>query len=172
MKTAESPTTDINQLLDAVQQMMDQGRAAQALDMLNTAGNNSQAARNARGVCLLRLGKIEEAVRLFRDLVYPGNAIVIPRETPAVFRANHVTALLLSQEIINAGSLLDQIPQRDHPAVQRLRQAIRTWKRTLPLWRRMLLLIGICPQEPVTLDGAPGELWRPGAPHRPQKREA
>ena len=158
MKTSTPAHPDATAVLNRVRQMLDQGQAENALEVLNASGQNSLAIQNAKAVCLLRLGRLEGAVKIFRDLVFPSGAFSIPDDTPTLFRVNYVTALLLSDNLVVGLQLLREIPDKNHPAVVQLKAGVRQWKRSLPLWRRILLPIGLYPEKSFCLDFAPGHL--------------
>lgn len=154
--------------------MLDHGQVEDAMGLLDSCGQRSQAVQNAKGVCLLRMGRYELGMVVFRDLVFPAGAFTIPDETPTVVRVSYVTSLVLSDRLVTGLQLLGQIPDSQHPVVVRLKDAVRRWKRTLSLWQRIGLLLGVCPSSPMCLDFAPGALfipWEIGGP-RPMERAA
>ena len=155
MSTATIAPTDV---LDSIRELLDQGRVEDALQLINRRGQKSAAIENARGVCLLRLGKYQQALATFRDLVFPGGSFGIDPETPTVFQTNYVTALLTLNNVVVARSILDQIEDKHHPAAVRLRSAIGKWKKSLGPLRAMLLLVGAYPDTPVRLDFPPGDI--------------
>jgi len=153
--TLERPTVA---LLDRVRALLGESRPAEALELLGRGAQRGPQADNARGVCLLRLGRYDEAVRIFRDLLFPAGAFTIPEDAPTAWRVNYVTSLLLSGNITVGLSVLAEVPDRRHPAVVKLRAGLRSWKRQLGWLRRVLLAVGVCPDRPVTLGDRPGEL--------------
>jgi len=171
MMQTVSATVDAAALLTRVQHMLDDGQAAKALGLLEDRGQNVPAIRNAKGVCHLRLGRLREATAIFRDLVFPDGAFTIPEETPTVFRANYVTALLLQDNLVIGVQLLGEIPEKRHPLVEQLKAAVRRWKQSLPWWRRWLILIGVYPSVPLRLDFVPGSLWGPQSEESPRPME-
>jgi len=175
MKARTTITNNPQAVLLRVKQMLSQGQAEQALDLLNRSGGDSPAVRNARGVCLLRMGKLDAAKNIFRDLVFPDGALAIPQRTPTVFRTNYITALLLLDNLITGISLLYQIRDETHPEVINLKFVIREWKRTFPWWRRLPMLIGYYPARSLRLGSEPGRLWHPdteASPEEPNKAAA
>ena len=155
-----APTTKPSDVLDRVRQLLDEGRPDQALETIQRSGQRSRDVENARGVCLLRLGKCDQAFALFRDLVFPAGSFSIDPQTPIVFRTNYATALLLTGNVMVGQSILAQIEDKQHPAVVKLRSAIKQWKKSLGLFRRLLVPVGIYPDRPVTMDFPPGDLWQ------------
>ncbi len=158
MKNSRTTNFDINTVLVKAQSLLDQGQTAEALEMLSFCGRNTHGIENAKGVCLLRLGRYDAALKILRELVFPRGAFSIPDDTPTVFRTNYITAMLLSGSVMTAGELLKDVPDRSHSAVQRLKTAIRQWRRSLPWWRQLLLWVGAYPDKPVRLDYPPGDL--------------
>lgn len=138
--------------------LLAQGKPAEALDVLAAGHESGAAADNARAVCLLRLGRPEEAARLLVRLVLPGDTVLVPEGTPTVQQLNYATAQLMLGHIVAGRALLGQIVDVRHPAVARVRAGLRKWTRTLPLWRRFLLRIGIEPGRAMTFDFPPGDL--------------
>ena len=155
---AEARAAQPANLMDTVRRLLEAGNPDAAMEAIHRSGSKAPPVMNARGVCLLRLGKFEPAVAIFRDLVFPAGSFTMELQTPTVYQANYVLSLLLNGNPMVAMSVLGEIEDRDHPAVAKVRQAIKQWKKKLPLLSRALLLVGVCPDTPVTLDGPPGEL--------------
>ena len=145
-------------VLETVRRLLEDGNLDGAMEALHRNGSKAPPLMNARGVCLMRQGKSEQAVACLRDLVFPGGSFTMDLQTPTVFQANYVMALLLSNSPMVAMTVLAQIEDRDHPAVQKVQSAIKQWKKKLSLLSRALLLVGVYPDTPVTLDVPPGEL--------------
>ena len=163
MKASTNVISDPKTLLNHVRQMLDQGQAQAALDVLDSCGQSTRTIQNAKGVCMmrLRLGRHELAVKIFRDLVFPGGAFAIPDDTPTIFRSNYATSLMLVDNPVTGLQILGQIPDRQHPAVVQLKIAVRKWKASMSWLARVGLLIGITPKKPFSMDSAPGELLIP-----------
>lgn len=161
--------TQAETLLDSVHQLLDAGKPDRALALLKTTGHDSTAIRNACGVCQLRLGQYEMAMWTFRELVFPNDAIVMPRQVPAVFVANYALAHLLMENPVTGISVLHQCADRRHPAITQVLAAVRRWKRSFPWWRRALTLVGVYPAGAPPLDSEPGTLWPPRAPAAAQQ---
>jgi len=161
--------------LDEVRQLLQQDRPADALEALNRCPQTGPAVQNARGVCLLRMGRAEAAVQVFRELVFPRGAFTIPDETPTVLRTNYATALLLAGNVVVGGTLLREVPDRHHPAVVRLKGAVRQWRRSLGWLRRLMLYVGGSPGRPFVTDFPPGDLldeYAQEGPAAPRQRAA
>jgi len=158
LKTTDVEIRDTAGLLERVRHLLEQGSAAEALDTITNFGRTTPAISNARGVCLLRLGRAADAMHIFRDLIFTGGGVVVPPLTPTIFLTNYVTAMLMMGNPIIANAVLYNVPDQNHPAVAQLRAALRAWRQSLSWWRRLLIWIGECPDSPVLLDFTPGRL--------------
>lgn len=141
-----------NVTIDRIRQLLADGHAQEALVLINERDDQSDIWQNARGVCLLRLGSYERAVQALRGIVFPGNAICVPEDVPALYRANFATALLLMQRTDGAIAIVEHLEDDGHPYVRDMRQAVQRWKESLTLLQRIGLWIGWYPQKPVQLD--------------------
>lgn len=150
-----------DQTLRDVVALADSGMAERALAVLSRGRLGSEAARNAKGVCLLRLGRVDEALRLFRSLVLRSDCTWMKPELPVVYRTNLCTALLLSGHPVGASDLLAGMEEQEHPAVLRLRRSIQNWERSLSFWHRMQWKLGLEPGSPVPIDFSPGDFVEP-----------
>jgi hypothetical protein len=142
-------------LLARVDALLRAGRAREALALLPRT--DSPWLRNARGVCLLRLGRPGEAVEVLRDLVFDHTGFAIRRDADPVFQANYATALLLDGNAEAFWSVLSGIADRTHPAVGRLDDAVRRWKAGMTLGQRIASALGIGGPQ-FALDFPPGDL--------------
>ena len=89
---ASSPSqTTYNRVLHHVAN----GNYQKALDLLRSAGREPRM-QNAIGVCLMRLGRTEDAVRVFRELVLAPGGIGLKPEIPLIPKVNFATSLLLA----------------------------------------------------------------------------
>lgn len=150
--------------LQRVLRYVSAGEFEKALDVLATAGKSARL-QNARGVCLMRLGRTEPAIRVFREfLLNPGSTWMRP-DLPTVYKANYATALLVGGHPSGALEILGEIKDAAHPSVQRLRAAIRDWEASLSFWQRLNWRFGkIEPSgRPVQLDFPPGEFDEPSS---------
>src|SRR5262249_49152787 len=129
--------------------------AEEALKFLSRVDGGPWVA-NARGVCLLRLGDAARALELFRGLALGTTGFGL-KEGPTVFKTNYATAQLLSGKMTACVVTLSQSRDEGHPAVVRLRAAIRQWERSLSFWERICYYMGSSVDRPIVLD-APGDL--------------
>ena len=155
--------------LDRVIRYAENGNYQSAIALLRDTRHDPQLC-NAMGVCLMRVGRVEEAVRILRDLVLqPGCTWMIPNR-PIVYKTNFATALLMSGRVSGCVEMLAEINREKHPSVIRLRMTIRRWERGLSFWQRLnWRLSQIDPaNRPVELDFAPGDFADPPAPQQEQ----
>jgi hypothetical protein len=147
------------QTLAKVRALLDAGRAQEAFDLLNARESGDPLLKNARGVCLLRLGLPDLAVRVFRQLCLASGGFMLREDAPTAFKTNYAAALLLSGRPSGCLDVLDEIKDEADPAVRQLRAALAEWEKSLSLWRRVMWRCGVEPKEPVRLDPqACGEL--------------
>jgi hypothetical protein len=129
-----------------------------AANLLAAAGRDPQV-RNALGVCLLRTGRIDQAVDVFRSFVLmPGSVMERPDVSKAC-RRNFATALLMKGFPSGALAVLAEIREPEHIMDIRLRSAIKQWEKSLSWFRRLdWKMNGIEPRNcHVPIDFQPGE---------------
>jgi predicted Zn-dependent protease len=143
-------------LLTRVEQLLQEGRPQAALALLPVT-TDSPWLRNARGVCLLRLGLASQAVETLRDLVFNRGGFAVRADADPVFQANYATALLLDGNAEGFWSILGGIDDRTHTAVARLDDAVRRWKADMTFWQRFASALGVGGSRFV-LDSPPGDL--------------
>lgn len=132
--------TESTDRLSAVKQLLDQNKPDQAGKLL--AGTRTPAETNALGVCLLRLGKHQEAIQLFRGLVLPGGGVVTSRDVPAAYRLNFASALLADGNYDGFISFLNDVPPADHSEAKRLHEAHADWLQSINMGRKLLWRLG------------------------------
>jgi hypothetical protein len=115
------------ELLARVDRLLTDGQPAEALDAA-TRAVRCPWVENARGVCLLRLGRPGQAVEVLRGLVYDPTGLTIRADAEPLFLANYATALLLSGNDDGFLGVLGAVRDRKHPYVTRLTDAVRRWK--------------------------------------------
>lgn len=91
---------------------------------------------NARCVCLMRMGKVQQAVRAYRTLVLKPGCTWMKSELPTAYKANFAMALLLDSRVTGCLGVLAELREEGHPTVTRLRQAIKEWETKLTWWQR------------------------------------
>ena len=114
---------------------------------------------NARGVCLMRSGKYNEAVALFRNLVLQPGCIWMRKDRPAHYKCNFAAALLLGGHPGGCLEILQELRGQEPPEAALLRSAIKKWESTLPFWAWVNWKTGrIEPDNcPVPIDFEPGD---------------
>lgn len=156
MSTVASMKQD--DLLEQVRKMLEAGKAAEAMEMLGSLRDDGVWLRNARAVCLMRLGRAEEAGRSLKTILFRHDSAAARADAPEAVKLNYATAMLLTGNVAGAQSVLEEVLE-DTPAVWKLRGAIKAWRRRLPLHRRLATMLGAYPYDtPVSLDFPPGEL--------------
>ncbi|TWU01912.1 tetratricopeptide repeat protein [Neorhodopirellula pilleata] len=107
---------------------------AGAANLLSAAGRDSQF-RNMLGVCLMRMGKVDQAVDVYRSFVLVPGTVLERSDVSNASKRNYATALLLKGFPSGALSVLTEIRDPNHPMAERLYLAIRQWERTLTWFR-------------------------------------
>lgn len=144
-----------------VASLADAGQLEQAIHQLASSNLLTGDIRNARGVCLMRMGRVDDAVQLYRSLVLMSGCTWMMPNLPVIYRTNFATALLMSGRRIGCLDCLLEITERDHPSVVRLRKALRDWEHGFD-WRQWLCWkIGVEPRVPVALSFPPGDFFEP-----------
>lgn len=150
--------SDVARLMQSVARLLDDNHPDQALRALDSHRDTDPMLVDARGVCLMRLGRIREAITLYRKLVLADNDVTFDLRQPTTFLTNFATALLLDRNVRGCLDLLFQIGDEGHPTVLRLREALRRWKAGLSRWHRLLLTVYGEVKRPIVLGFPPGEL--------------
>jgi len=138
--------------MDRIRALLNEGRALEAHNRINHMGQTSPQWQNARGVCLLRLGRANEAVTILRDVVFPDNCICVPDDVPVLYRANFATAMILTRNIEAARHLLEHMDVHSHPYAEQLAAAFERWRKNHNWIQRLLGNLGWYPDESISLD--------------------
>jgi predicted Zn-dependent protease len=144
-------------LPEQIEKLLQAGQPKKALDVLARSKVQSPWSTNAVAVCLLRLGRAEQAVELFRHLVLSGSLFLRP-DVPTAWKVNFAIALLMTDNLPGCIQVLRDMREEDHPSVKRLGNAIRQWEQDLTLWEKIQWHLGGQPARRVRLDCPPGEL--------------
>jgi len=142
--------------IETIAYLLDQGKAKEALNLINHVNQHSPAWENAKGVCLLRLGMFDVACAIFRNLVFPSNCISVPSDVPALYRANFATAMLLANHKDSALAVLENMDTNGHPYVTQFLTEVNRWKEGMSLLERMGLAIGWYSKRPFHCECPPG----------------
>ncbi len=129
-----------------------------AAELLRSAGRDTSV-RNTLGVCLLRLGQVDEALSVFRQFVLlPGNVTERPDISNACKR-NFATALLLKGSPSGALTVIQETREANHPMAVRIGQSIQRWEKSLSWLRRLDWKLNRIepPHCQVPIDFEPGE---------------
>lgn len=171
-KRRNEPQTEELQIQAAILQA-EAGDPEHALNRLGKVKGNSPPLINARGVCLLRLGRYEDALRLFRGLVLPAGCTWMKMELPVIYRTNFCLSLFLAGHPAGCANCLVEVSERSHPSVIRMNELLEHWEKSLPWWPRLQWKLGVEPQVPLKVDFPPGEfLDATEVPPRPSSEEA
>ncbi len=154
--STDSQFAETADLLDKVDVLLREGLTARAVEMLARAPSSPWVS-NALGVCQFRLGNIPVALGAFRSIALSGNLFLQP-DAPMVFKTNYAAALFASDNIDGGLRILNEIGDEQHPAVQKLREAVRRWRQSLTLWQRINWHMGGRPNRRLELDSPLGDL--------------
>ncbi len=156
MAKSASPSFGV---LEQVKQLLADNRPEEAHGLLGRVRDTSAPVVNARAVCLLRLGRPQEAARILGPLAYSNGGMMPNLEALLSVRVNYATALLLSGNISGCQGALRDLFREEHPSIDRLRGALAKWRKSQGLWRRLLMAVGVEPYGArVVPDSPPGEL--------------
>jgi hypothetical protein len=140
-----------------IRELLKAGEHEKALQVIHRTGSQAPEMKNAQGVCMLRMGRIEGAIDVLRELVFQ-KQLCIPLNTPPLFQANYATALLLKHYNQMAIEIIKSLPDSAHPYVSQLKQAIGQWQQALPLHQWFRCLVRVYPPTPVVLNFPPGQV--------------
>jgi len=134
------------------------GHFDRALDVANGQTARDPLVANAKGVCLLRLGRTSEALALYRSILFNPGGISMRHDRPAHFKLNYATALLLSGRPDACLDVLQEVDARSEIA-KRLREAIERWETTLSFGQKLDWWINHVapPRAAVPIDFTPGD---------------
>jgi hypothetical protein len=152
-----SDLSEVDRLLAKVRRLIEEKKEEEALKLLHRAKLSSPEITNARGVCMLRAGNAGRAVEVLRPLVF-ADAVTIRPDVPALHVTNFATALLADGNVDGCLNMLAHVRDKSNPAAERLRAAVRRWKRQLTGWERVRLVLGFSVAERPEIDFAAGEL--------------
>ncbi|MCB9871916.1 MAG: hypothetical protein H6837_18835 [Planctomycetes bacterium] len=163
-KTQVVQQATVTALLQHVAQLLEQDNPEQALQLLDRAAAGDSYLDNARGVCLMRMGRIKDAVFVFRRLAMRGEYAVDLRASPELI-TNFATALLLDHNLGGCRGLLFELEQergvRNHPAANRLNACIERYRAKLGFWQRLWFSAREDYVHEVAIDFPPGDLTMP-----------
>lgn len=161
VSSVDANARSFSSVLPEVIALADAGNSERALLLVRSVGKSSDASVNARCVCLMRLGRFEEARDLMRGVAIQQGTTWMKPETPVIYRVNFCLALFLSGHSGGSKSLLLEMLEQDHPSVQRVHRAIENWRQNLTFWQRVQWAMGLEPEAKIVLDFTPGEFVEP-----------
>lgn len=156
---SEEMPAELLGLLQQADQLLKAEQGEKALELVARARLRSPWLTNAIGVCRLRLGDGPAAVDTLRGLVIGSGGLCLRPDVPTVFKSNFAAALALTGNVDGCLSILSEIRAEDHPAVQKLRAALRHWQAGLTFWERLRWRLGGSLDRPVALGPDVGDLW-------------
>ena len=159
VSTVDAPA--VSAVLSEAIALADAGNPEGALKLLKADSKTTDVMINARSVCLMRLGRGEDARKALRPVVMSSECTWMKPEVPVIYRTNFCMALLLSGHPQGCLSVLTDMQEQDHPAVQRVRQTLESWKRSLTFWQRLQWKLGIEPEVLFVPDSVPGDFVEP-----------
>ncbi len=129
-----------------------------AAELLRSAGREPSV-RNTLGVCLLRLGHVEEALSVYRQFVLQPGSVTERADVSNVCKRNFAMALLMKGSPSGALDVITETRDPDHPMAVRIRTAIKSWEKSLSLLRRIDWKLNRIepPRCQVPIDFEPGE---------------
>jgi Flp pilus assembly protein TadD len=142
--------------LARVAQLLDAGRPDEARAFILRHKPIDPVLNNALGVCLLRLGQTEAAMKMFRGMALGQGGVALRSDVPDVVKTNFATSLLLMGEVAGCQSALSEVRDESDLNARRLQEAVRKWIRGLSPWQKMNWYLGGQVNKPVTLDFPPG----------------
>lgn len=144
--------------LEKLKKLLEDDNINDALSILNKTNDKSIWCQNARGVCLMRMGKYKQAVTTLTPLVFPGGSVIIGLGVPEKVKLNLAEAMLLTGNVSGAVSLIQNVKE-DSVQLIKLEQTIKRWKKSLSLFARLEVWCGILPYDgEVQVDAPYGEL--------------
>jgi hypothetical protein len=155
------PADSTSSILAKAIVLADAGDTECALQLLKSEGKSTNAIVNARCVCLIRLGRGEEARKALRATVMQPDCTWMKPDVPVIYRTNFCISLLLSGHPNGCQSSLMEMTEREHPSVQRVWQTLDAWKRSLTFWQRVQWAVGLEPETQFVLDFVAGDFVEP-----------
>src|SRR4030042_766058 len=140
--------------IEHIRELLNQDRPHDALKFIEQLNQKTPVMENARGVCLIRLGKIEEAISVLRDVTFQGY-ICMPSDTPVPYKINFAAAMLLANRKEGAFFILNKLDEKEYPQIAKLKDVIRRWVKSLNFIEKCCYYIGMYPNKPVTIDFPP-----------------
>ncbi|MEZ6067102.1 MAG: hypothetical protein R3B90_15685 [Planctomycetaceae bacterium] len=156
--SAASPKSPAEENLRKIYARLADGKVEEAMSLASSAGSSDARFRNAKAVCLMRLGRYSDAVQVLRQFVLESGGTWLRRDLPVVYKVNFGLALMLDGRTAGARDVISELRVDPDPAAVRLLQQYAEWKSKLSWWKRWLASVGYEPAVVFTCAGEIGEL--------------
>ena len=144
-KQRTAPPSPHEVVMNKVRNLLQAGKAEEAFDLLNARGFNDPDSRNARAVCLLRMGQPELAVRALREICLTANGTMVKPDVPTHYATNLAAALFSAGNVTGSVAVLDELARDYAPSVAQMRGLVREWEGELSFWQRLKWKCGLDP---------------------------
>jgi hypothetical protein len=134
--TTKPSQLPLNPKLKRVRESVEKGDYQRALGLL-PADSRDLEILNSRAVCLMRLGRFEQAFTLLRSSVLHLGTLAARAQVPDHMKINFATALFYGGHPSGALDMLAEIRREDDVAVKQLRQATAQWVAEMGWLRRL-----------------------------------
>jgi hypothetical protein len=151
-----TPIANEDETCAKIRRLIDAGRYEEAMKVARS--RSDAPTRNALGVCLMRMGRPQEAVRIYRALVLDGTGLFLREHLPVIYKTNFAFALMLSGNVVGGINIIEELAGEDHPSAGKLRETVANWKAQLNFLQKLGLKFGLEPNRPLIVDGPIGEL--------------
>jgi tetratricopeptide (TPR) repeat protein len=115
-------------------ELINRGDYQHAVSTLQAAGREN-AVRNALGVCLMRLGRHDEALQVLRTFVLSADGVSERGGLIDAYKRNYALALLLTGEIAGAIEVLNATGDLKNKSAAQMCTAVKEWERQLGWFR-------------------------------------
>jgi hypothetical protein len=148
----------VAELLKKVEHLLELGRIEDALHTATSQSSGNPAQSNARAVCLMRLGKPDEAVRVLRSVVIDQTGVLMRQDIPTAYKSNFAVALALAGNLSGATSILAELGEETDTQIQGLSKCIQAAKSKRSFMQKLAGILGTADNTKVQLDFVPGLL--------------
>ncbi|HPS55813.1 MAG TPA: hypothetical protein PLP05_09450 [Sedimentisphaerales bacterium] len=141
-----------------IKTLVTENQIEQAMNILDHfSEDKSLWFQNAYAVCLMRLNRPKDAVKVLTPFVYRGGSVVADVKVPDKVKLNLAEAMFLTGHIAGAVNLLTDIKENSQHR-QKLVEAFKNWKKSLSCWSRLIVALGVLPYDkPLALEQPFGE---------------
>lgn len=144
-KQKSAPPSPHATVMNKVRSLLEAGKAEEAFDLLNARGFNDPDSRNARAVCLLRMGQPDLAVRALREICLTAGGMMLKPEVPTHYATNLAAALFTAGNVAGCVAILNELAREYDPSVMQMRNVVRQWEAQLSFWQRLKWKCGLDP---------------------------